>query len=988
MITGTFRKKYGPLYVATPYPLEEVDFSTSGAYSLYNWELFFHMPLLIANRLSKEQRFEDAMRWYHFVFNPTTNENLPTSARYWQVMPFRNTAQETLEELMRQLHNTAGDPKRKDLEAAIAAWRKDPFNPHLIARMRLIAYQKNVVMKYLDNLIAWADNLFRQDTMEAINEATQLYILAAEILGPRPEKIPARGIIKAMNYAELYKEGLDAFSNALVQLETMFPFFNLQATQPGAPGTGSILNTTTESFYFCLPNNEKLMGYWDTIADRLFKVRHCMNIEGVERQLALFEPPIDPALLVRAKAGGVDIRSVLADLNSPQPYYRFGYIVQKALEICGELQTLGNSLLSALEKKDAEEISTMRSQHETMLLNLGKTVRKLQITEGQRTREGLEKTRAVTEHRAEYYAKLVQEGLNSSEKEHQTLSAESMIFSVAGQYLEMAAAAAQPVPDINVGVNGGVSGGPKTGSHISGGAKAAKALSAFGRYFQMLSSMTTWAANAAQTSAGYQRRAADWKLQANLAKKELVQIDRQILAAEIREQIAEQELSNLEQQVDNSREVEEFLRNKYTKEELYGWMIGEISTVYFQSYQLAYDLARKAEKTYRHDLGLQTSNFVQFGVWDSFRKGLLSGERLYLSLKQMEKSYMDQNRREYEITKHVSLLQHNPLALIELKETGTCKLELLEELFDVDFPGHYMRRIKSVSLSIPCIVSPYTSVNCTLTLLKSKTRISSVDAGSYKPDMNNDNKRVVTNFAAMESIATSSAQNDSGMFELNFRDERYLPFEGSGAVSEWRIELPNDFTQFDYDTISDVVLHIKYTAREGGKSLRGVAVGSLLNQLKDAAGYPQARLFSLRHEFPAEWHRFQRTADGEGNHLQAVSLAKHLFPFVFQGGKINVNGVEVFGIPVSQPINDAAPALIVELTRPTGEDIGLLAGSALGLVVHKTSDRNNDLQIPVVNLGETKKEADWTFQVKSAHAAGLKQMEDILVLCHYTVNMS
>jgi hypothetical protein len=27
------------------------------------------------------------------------------------------------------------------------------------------------------------------------------------------------------------------------------------------------------------------------------------------------------------------------------------------------------------------------------------------------------------------------------------------------------------------------------------------------------------------------------------------------------------------------------------------------------------------------------------------------------------------------------------------------------------------------------------------------------------------------------------------MFELNFRDERYLPFEGAGAISTWQLEL-------------------------------------------------------------------------------------------------------------------------------------------------------------------------------------------------------
>ncbi|HQY22629.1 MAG TPA: neuraminidase-like domain-containing protein, partial [Gammaproteobacteria bacterium] len=256
-IVNNFVMRYFPNVpnVKEPYPLEEVDFSAEGAYSLYNWELFFHVPMLIANRLSQNQRFEEARRWYHFIFNPTTNENLKLSARFWQVIPFRNTKQETLEALMMQLHRSAGDPVRKAFEDQITAWRDSPFNPHLIARMRQQAYMKNVVMKYLDNLIAWADSLFRQDTMESINEATQLYILAAEMVGKRPEKIPSRVKNIALNYAELEK-GLDKFSNALVQLETLFPFYNIQPIPPGSPGVGPILNNTAPSLYFCLPNNE------------------------------------------------------------------------------------------------------------------------------------------------------------------------------------------------------------------------------------------------------------------------------------------------------------------------------------------------------------------------------------------------------------------------------------------------------------------------------------------------------------------------------------------------------------------------------------------------------------------------------------------------------------------------------------------------------------------------------------------------------------
>src|SRR5690606_35529344 len=66
------------------------------------------------------------------------------------------------------------------------------------------------------------------------------------------------------------------------------------------------------------------------------------------------------------------------------------------------------------------------------------------------------------------------------------------------------------------------------------------------------------------------------------------------------------------------------------------------------------------------------------------------------------------------------------------------------------------------------------------------------------------------------SIATSTAQNDAGVFELSFRDERYMPFEGLGAISAWALSLPKAFRQFDYQTINDVILSISYTAEQDG----------------------------------------------------------------------------------------------------------------------------------------------------------------------------
>jgi hypothetical protein len=63
--TGNAQDPHSPFY-----PRENVDFSPDGAYAPYNWELFFHVPLFVANTLSRNQRLEEAWDWYHFIFNP------------------------------------------------------------------------------------------------------------------------------------------------------------------------------------------------------------------------------------------------------------------------------------------------------------------------------------------------------------------------------------------------------------------------------------------------------------------------------------------------------------------------------------------------------------------------------------------------------------------------------------------------------------------------------------------------------------------------------------------------------------------------------------------------------------------------------------------------------------------------------------------------------------------------------------------------------
>src|SRR5262249_1347375 len=206
-------------------PVDDLDFDyQSGAYSVYNWELFYHAPFTIAVNLSKNGRYAEAQTWFHYIFDPTdTSDPTQGPKRFWKVKPFKIDEVEHIESTLFNLA-TGDNPTERDATVrAIGAWRDSPFRPHLIARTRPTDYMYATVMAYLDNLLAWGDSLFRQDTRESINEALQLYVLAANILGPSPQLIPKRASAQKQTYASL-RSRLDEFSNAAVDVEPEVAF--------------------------------------------------------------------------------------------------------------------------------------------------------------------------------------------------------------------------------------------------------------------------------------------------------------------------------------------------------------------------------------------------------------------------------------------------------------------------------------------------------------------------------------------------------------------------------------------------------------------------------------------------------------------------------------------------------------------------------------------------------------------------------------------
>jgi hypothetical protein len=304
---------------------------------------------------------------------------------------------------------------------------------------------------------------------------------------------------------------------------------------------------------------------------------------------------------------------------------------------------------------------------------------------------------------------------------------------------------------------------------------------------------------------------------------------------------------------------------------------------------MALEIARQAENAFRLEVCEPLDGeprMIRAGHWDSLRSGLLAGGRLHADLKRMEARYMDLNRRRFEIFKSISLRQFFPAALVELKTSGSCTVALPEWLYDMDHPGHYQRRIKSVAMSIPCVTGPYSSLNCTLIMTRDRVRMNAGISSGYAAT-GIDDGRFYSGFGRDEAIVTSRGVNDSGLFQTDLRDERLLPFEGAGAESTWSIELPAETNYFDINTISDVVLHVQYTALPGGTTLRNAALASLRSILPSQG----CLLLEINREFASEWSRFTGVPADAVDPILTFTLRREHFPFFAQNKAISVTKI-------------------------------------------------------------------------------------------------
>ena len=954
-----------------------------GANGGYFWETFFHIPFLVAYYLNSLGKFEEADHWYRYIFDPI--ESSPDTKGPWRFRPF-------LRLKLPKIRATLTD------QAAIGAYKRDPFNPYAIARLRPSAFQKAVVMRYIDNLLDWGDQLFRRDTIESLNEATLLYVMAADILGERPvetgecETTPGQDLsyaaIALLNSGGEFLVELENIVHLYASLDDMAPASRTRADieftpltllgvepeepeepeEPIGPGSGfAPLAAATASVLpplsdlrtwraeverddrlaveaatplpdlsradaftfdpdvvdpvpptpsvpsaditqngrrlgFCVPPNETLLGYWDRVEDRLFKIRHCMNIEGVVRELPLWQPRIDPALLVRAKAAGLEIDDVLALINEQPPQHRFEILLDRARQFTATAQQFGSQLLSALERRDESELTLLRSVHEDTILTLAKRQKQYALDEANEARLQLLEAQATIRMRLEHYIRLTTEvttdappGVNKGEANSLAqMESSKKSQDLAGTAESKAQKIREVGPQWSVGGTGTVGIQtenliPKPMWSLLANASAAYGSSNVEARYQRrafrhrdAARMHDAASVKASTRAGYARRYEDWVHQRSLAMQELVALGPQFAAADIRIAIAEQELQLHDKQVEQSREVYDFAKDRFSNLGLYTYLSATLSRLHREAYDIAHKMAVSAERAYRFETG-DDKFFVENDNWDASRAGLLAADRLLLQLQAMEASFLEKDRRQHEITLRCSLSQIDPNAIVRLRQTGHAEFSLPEWWFDLYYPGQFRRTIQAVRLTIPGVIGPSVNVGARLTLTQSAIRVAP-NAGQVALQ----GVQVGRN----ASIAASTASSDAGVFELRFDSPRHPPFKGAGAISSWVLDLPKTQRAFDYGTITDVIVELSYTAMDDGAFRATIEAESGANGTVEAMLEAGAvRILSIRRDFPAAFHRLMTTPTTDGGPT-TVKLSKRHFPFWLKKRRLGVASID------------------------------------------------------------------------------------------------
>lgn len=381
---------------------EPMDFS--GANALYFWELFYYTPMMVATRLLQEQNFTDANRWLSYIWRPDTN-----GAGDWRVRPLKEDT----------------------------SWNADPLDsidPDAVAQNDPMHYKVSTLMKLLDLLIARGDNAYRIPERDTLNEAKMWYMQALGLLGDKPVSIISNGWENPSLSHAADKTQAKQFHDEISRIRSggLLP---------------DVRTANTLTGLFRPQQNEKLLGYWQTLEMRLFNLRNNLSIDGQPLSLPIFAAPADPAALLSAAAAASGGSKALPSADAI-PAMRFPQALESARSLTVQLMQFGSTLRELIERRDAEAMSELLQNQAGELMLSSLRIQEQALTELDAEKKTLEQSRAGAQSRFDSYRTLYDENVSAEEKRTMDLYLSSSVLSTSIDALNMASAVADMAPNV------------------------------------------------------------------------------------------------------------------------------------------------------------------------------------------------------------------------------------------------------------------------------------------------------------------------------------------------------------------------------------------------------------------------------------------------------------------------------------------------------------------------------------------------------------
>jgi hypothetical protein len=706
---------------------------------IYLREYYHFIPLAAAYCLNHNNFFREADEWLRLLYNPLENQAGNSGRIIYKNLlgegeagySFRNTSQ----------------------------WLHDPFNPYLIAQTRQGVFLRQAVFQYVENLLDWADAEFVRDTPESIVQARELYELAENILESEQLLIGVESVrtlkdigatqprsIKISLLGELQGNMVTARDSALEGLEdsvqdlagSLSDWFDVATISPEV-FLADLLPFKIGKGGFYAPANPVLETLRWRIEANLEKIRTGCNFAGVRRDLPIYSYPTDPVAAVQQAAAGESIEESIP--GEPPPNYRFSYLIERARYYASIAQQLETILLQSYEKFDAESYTLLKAKQDLQVSGANLSLQDLRVTEANDGCTLATYQRERAEFQNTHFNELINTGLSEKEDCAMKNFWSAYNWGIAAGISESVYSSWQGVGSgmamgtwwtaMVGGILGGVAGNTRANSNI----------------YSMLS-------QGRAMQASFERREQEWEFQRDLAGKDILIGQQGETLATDRKNIVQQERNIAQLQQQFAAEVVNFLETKFTNKELWDWMARVVKRYYRAHLDIATQTARMAQKALVFERQ-EALTFIAPYYAETEKRDLLAAEQLLTDINRLDQHRLTTEKRRKELTKVISLASVAPVEFQQLRQQGWLTFATLMDWFDRDFPGHYMRLIKNVSLTVVGLIPPGESIHATL----HNNGLSQIMVGPPWSQF-----KVIQR--QPESIAVTAASNGTGLFEL------------------------------------------------------------------------------------------------------------------------------------------------------------------------------------------------------------------------------